>query len=296
LPLVILVLFAATAPTSSAQPPTFRADASLVPIVATVTDRDEHLVTGLVASDFEVLDNGRAQPLAVFETEVIPIAAVVALDTSASMTSSLSALKYAAEQFVLRLFPHDRARICVFNDRVGISDAFTDDRDDLARAIRSLDYGNATRLYDAIAAALEALRDTPERRVIVVFSDGEDTASHASSGAIAKLARRLDTMVYAIGFTPSRSSDDDDPEPVGPDPILRKLARDTGGGYLEVDRTGDLAAAFTRISRELHSQYVLAIRPAVTDGRVHTLAVRVHRPDVRVRARQTYLAPAAPRS
>jgi Ca-activated chloride channel family protein len=295
LPLVVLLLFGATTPTSSAQPPTFRADASVVPIVTTVTDKDERLVTGLGASDFEVLDNGRPQPLAVFDTEVTPVAAVVALDTSASMTSSLSALKYAAEQFVLRLFPHDRARICVFNDRVGISDAFTDDRDNLAEAIRSLDYGNATRLYDAIATALDALRDTPERRVIVVFSDGDDTASRASSGAIARRARELDTMVYAIGFTSSRSSDDDDPEPVGPDPILRKLARDTGGGYLEVDHTRDLAAAFTQISRELHSQYVLAIRPVVTDGRVHSLTVRVRRPSVRVRARRTYLAPAAPR-
>jgi Ca-activated chloride channel family protein len=221
----------AVVPAPITQKPTFRADASLVPIVATATDEDDHLVPGLAATDFEVLDNGRAQPLVVFDADVTPIASVVTLDTSASMTPSLTALKYVGEQFV-KLFPRDRARICVLNDRVGISDDFTEARDELARTIRALDFGNATRLYDALAAALDALQDARERRVLVVFSDGEDTASRSSSGAIVTRARAFDTMVYAIGFKPARADKDDDQDN-GPDPVLRKLARDTGGGYLE---------------------------------------------------------------
>ena len=109
----------------AAQEPTFRADVPLVPIYATVMGDDDRLVTDLTAADFTVLDDGKPQALTLFENGVQPLTVVVMLDTSASMTMALDRLREAAEQFVIRLLPQDRARLCVFNDRVKFSPGFT---------------------------------------------------------------------------------------------------------------------------------------------------------------------------
>ena len=215
---------------------------------------------------------------------------VMMLDTSASMTAVLKHVTAAAEQFVIRLLPHDRARLCVFNDSVALSDEFTDDRDDLARRVREVDFGNGTRLYDGLAASLDALKNVDGRKVILVFTDGEDTASRVGRCTVTNRARVEDVMVYAIGFQSQVLDDDDEVVYTRPDPALRKLAAETGGGYFEVKRSEDLSSTFTRVLMELHSQYLLAIAPTLFDRRVHKLAVHVNQADARVRARRSYVA------
>jgi Ca-activated chloride channel family protein len=276
---------------AAAQPPTFRADVALVPVFATVTDDDGHPVPDLTKEDFEILDDGKPQPLALFERTTRPLTVVVMLDTSASMTSALDLLKAAAEQFVIRLLPHDRARICVFNDKIQFSGAFTADRDALARSVRDSDYGNSTRLYDGLDASIDALRDVGDRKVILVFTDGEDTSSRTRRRTVTSRARAEDVMVYAIGLR-TRHVEDGETVDSTPDPGLRKLAGETGGGYFELTESEDLSSTFTRVGRELHSQYLLAFTPAAHDGRVHSLSVRINRADLSVRTRRSYLAPA----
>lgn len=80
--------------------------------------------------------------------------------------------------------------------------------------------------------------------------------------------------------------------PSAPDPDLRELAAEGGGGYFELHRTDDLGATFARVAEELHRQYLLAFPATARDGRVHTLDVRVRREGMHVRARQSYVAPA----
>ena len=92
-----------------AQQATFRSSSQTVAIYATVVDSDSHLVTDLEQKHFEVYDNGVLKPLTTFKSDVQPITVVVMLDTSGSMTLDLDLLKQAAEQFVLRLLPEDRA-------------------------------------------------------------------------------------------------------------------------------------------------------------------------------------------
>src|SRR5215467_12054551 len=94
-----------------AQQPTFRAGTQVVSLFATVTDAEKRLVPDLTQGDFSVLDNDKPQPLVFFQNEIQPISVVVMLDTSGSMTLTLDLLKAAAEQFVLRLLPADKARI-----------------------------------------------------------------------------------------------------------------------------------------------------------------------------------------
>src|SRR6478672_9857062 len=112
----------------SAQEPTFKSGTQVVSLFTTVTDAQKRLVPSLVKEDFEVFDNDKPQPLVFFENEVQPIAVVVMLDTSGSMTASIALLKKAAEQFLLRLLPADKGRVGAFNDKIQFNDAFTSNR------------------------------------------------------------------------------------------------------------------------------------------------------------------------
>lgn len=270
------------------QQPTFRSGNRTVPIYATVTDATGRLVPDLERDDFEVWDNGKLVPLTVFDNAVQPISVVVMLDTSGSMTMNLDLLKEAATQFAIRLLPEDRARIGSFSDKIRIKPAdFTSDRDELIRILRDdIDYGNPTRLWDATDAGMTALKDIEGRRVVLVFTDGKDTASDRSEGDVMARAREGEFLIYAIGLRSQLRGQG----VTQPDPGLRKVAEETGGGYFELGRTDELNTTFTRVASELHSQYVLGFSPTDLDGKVHKLEVTTKRPGLVARARKSYVA------
>jgi Ca-activated chloride channel family protein len=269
--------------------PIFKSSVRTVPVYATVVDSSGRLVPDLEQSDFTLLDNGKPAEMILFSNESQPFTAVVMLDTSASMTANLKLLNRAAEQFVLRLLPVDKAQVGAFNDKIQLSGEFTNDRDALISALNDLYFGNPTRLNDAIGASLDALQGIDGRRVILVFTDGEDTSSRTGFKTVLERARDEEVMVYSIGLESeyfngmrvvrSRPSRD-----------LRKIADETGGGYFELTKTAELAPTFTRVAQELRSQYLIGFAPTSLDGKVHKLEVRVSRPGMTVRARKSYLA------
>jgi Ca-activated chloride channel homolog len=272
-----------------AQQPTFRAGTRTVALYATVTDAQKRLVPDLAQDDFQIFDNDKPQSLDLFINDVQPITVVVMLDTSASMTGNLKLLEQAAEQFLLRMLPKDKGLIGAFNDKIEFYPAtFTSDRDELIRSLGDLDFGNPTRLYDAIAASMDRLHKIDGRRVVLVFTDGDDTGSRADGGSVLEQARREEVMIYAVGlrsdyFNGSRQVRSK------PDSGLKRLAEETGGGYFELDDTSDLAPTFTRVAQELHSQYVLGFTPAILDGKVHRITVKA-KAGMTVRARRSYIA------
>ena len=273
-----------------AQQGVFRSGTRLVSIFATVIDAQKRLVPDLTKTDFEILDNDKPQEIQVFVNEVQPITVVVMLDTSASMTGNLTLLENASEQFLIRLQPKDKGLVGAFNDKIEFFPAtFTGDRDRLVRSLKDLDFGNPTRLYDAIHASIGRLKDVDGRRVVLVFTDGDDTDSSVGVNTVLEEARTDEVMIYAIGFH-SEYFNGQRQVRSRPDPGLRKLSDETGGGYFEIDKSSDLAPAFTRIANELHSQYVLGFAPPALDGKVHRLIVRTKRPGTVVRARKSYLA------
>ena len=288
--LVTPVVLATSTLTLAAQQPTFKAGTQLVPVFVTVTDAEKRLVPGLVKEDFDVLDNGKAAPVVLFDSEIQPITVVVMLDTSGSMTGSLDLLRAAAEQFLIRLLPADKGLVGAFNDKIQFAGTFSSNRDDLVGSLRDLDYGNPTRLFDAIDASLDQLRGIEGRRTILVFTDGEDTFSKASMGRVLERARTEEVMIYSIGLE-SNMMIGSQRIRTRPDRGLRKLSDETGGGYFELKKTDDLGPTFTRVAQELHSQYSLAFTPA-TDGRVHKLEVVVKKAGMNTRARKSYQAPA----
>jgi len=295
--LLTLALALAAVVATSAQDPqqhVFRSGVQTVPIYATVLDANNRLVPDLKEGDFQVFDNGKPAPITLFVTEVQPIAVVIAIDTSGSMTLVLDRVKDAAEAFLLRLLPKDRATILNFDDKVVPGPAFTADRDQLVRYLRTkVQWGNGTRLWDAMYQGVAQVKAAPERKVVLVLSDGEDAGSHLGSSDVLETAQDAHVMVYVIGMR-NRYFNGAQWTVSQPDRSLRKLTAQTGGGNFEVSQADDLNKTFTRVSEELHQQYLIGIEPAVLDGKLHKLELRVKAPGMTARARQSYMATKTP--
>jgi Ca-activated chloride channel homolog len=280
-------LSAAALAAQQPQGPIFKAGTQVVSLFVTVADAQKRLVPELTKEDFEVFDNDKSQAITYFDNSIHPITVVVMLDTSGSMTLTIDLLKRAAEQFLIRLLPDDKAKVGAFNDKVQISARFSNNRDQLISAVKDLDYGNGTRLWDAVAMSLDELKGVDGRKVILVFTDGDDTASKVGLGSMIDRARAEEVMVYAIGLESQFMN-----QRTKPDGGLRKIADETGGGYFELKKTADLAPTFTKVASELHSQYVLGFSPTQLDNRVHKLMVKMRPAGLTARARKSYLATA----
>jgi Ca-activated chloride channel family protein len=317
--LVVVVGIAVLAAAVSAQQePVFRAGTRTVPVYVTVTDAEGRLVPDLGRDDFEILDNGRPQAISVFANDTQPIMVVMMLDRSGSMVDNFRLVQEAAERFVTRLLPADKARIGSFSYRIQVDPrTFTNDRDELLRILyKELQDPGPTPLWNAVAVGMTALLHQEGRRVVLVFTDGADNpgnqrATNVSLGDVMKRAREEDVMVYAVGLTGRAPMGGMGrrggyggwgryPPPPGggggmgrlqkPDEGLAKIAAESGGGYFELDSTDDLGATFARVADELHHQYAMGFSPEKLDGKAHKLDVRVKRPGMTARARKSYVA------
>ena len=296
---IVLFAFAAAAAaaftvSAAAQGQKIKVSTASVPIYVTVTNTEKQLVPDLTQEDFEVLDNQKTQTITVFKNKPIPITTVVMLDTSGSMTGNMSFLKEGVEQFLLRLLPEDKGQVGEFNDKIKFHPGeFIDNRDRLIYLLKNeLDFGYPTRLWDAADESLVRLEPMDGRKVLVLFTDGDDTSSKIGVGKVMDHAREKDIMVYGVGFQ-SEYFNGQHMQHSQPDRGLKKLTEDTGGGYFELKRGVDLNETFTRVAQELHSQYVLGFSPEALDGKIHKLDVRVKQAGMTARARKTYVAASA---
>src|SRR5437016_2788858 len=156
--------------------PVFRAGANTVPVYASVTDEAGQFVLNLSRGDFVVKDNGKVQSITDFITDVQPITAVLLLDASRSMVNALDQVIGAADHFVVRMMPGDKARVGSFSEEIRFDKDFTSNLDELTRQVNdpfNIRIGNRTRLWDAINEAVTSLQTMDGRRVVVVFTDGE---------------------------------------------------------------------------------------------------------------------------
>lgn len=292
---------------------TFRSGARTVAVYATVTSPDGRLVPDLTRDDFEIYDNGRQQPITVFETSVQPISVVMLLDRSASMQTNFRLVEVAAGEFIKALLPEDKVRIGSFATRIQLDPRdFTSDRGELLTILRTeLQPAGPTPLWNAVSVAVTALRHQDRRRVILVFTDGIDSPMGGRSVGpheATRAAQADNVMVYAIGLSrqpigrgrrgANRSGTlsglggfgQRAPQIEKPDRGLPRIASETGGGYFELTRAADLASTFAKVADELHRQYTLGFEPPMLDGKSHRLDLRVKRPGFVGRARRNYIA------
>jgi VWFA-related protein len=293
-------------PTRGQEPTPFRGGTELVSVYATVIDKDRHLVSDLSKDDFVVLDNGKAQTLTFFSNDIQPITVVVMLDRSLSMSDHFDLVRDAAAEFVKKLRAPDRARIGNFGETIVISpDGFTNDRAVLMGILEAglQDVGFASPIWTAVDRSITALLHEHDRRVVLLFTDGQDEPVRGQVFTELKdvIHRAVydEIMVYTIGLWTSaaptlgpkrRLTIGGGGKSLPPDPGLRKLADESGGGYFELTWHDHLADTFARVADELHHQYWLGFPPAKLDGKEHKLDVKVKRPGMAVQARRTYVA------
>ena len=289
------------------QPSVFRAGSELVRVFVTVTDREGRLVTTLRKEDFELRDEGKPQPIEVFDRSPRAIRLIVLLDVSGSMENNLQLLRQGTVELVKYLRPDDRARIGTFGNDVVISPTFTRDvRELLAALPTEIDENAPTPLWRAMEKAMDSFgtEEGDARRVVLVLSDGADSGvtlkgQFVTQGDVIDRARRQDVMVYGVGMRPraARSIGTGIDSLRGalmsgqPDPGLAKVAEESGGGYTEVRLGDNLGLAFAQVAEELRSQYLLGFDPPKRDGKVHDIQLKVNQAGMKPRARKNYVAP-----
>ncbi len=198
------------------EPPVFRAATETVPVYVTVIGADGRLVTDLPRESFQVFDNGRPQPITLFDSSVQPISIIVMLDMSGSMSGNIPTLRTAAVQMFTRLLPADKARVGNFGYRIDIEPGhFTNNVDDLTRALwLDLEPGGPTPLWGAVNAAMTALSSLDGRRVVLVLTDGKNTGLRIVNGIpagpalkeVMDRAEAEDFMIYSIGMRSRESA------------------------------------------------------------------------------------------
>lgn len=278
----------------------------MVAAYATVSDAQGRLLTDLTKDDFEIYDDGTRQPITVFESGVQPITVVMLLDRSGSMALNFRLVEAAAAQFVSRMLPDDRARIGSFASRIQLDPRdFTSSQPDLLHILATeLQPAGPTPLWNAVNVGITSLLRQQGRRVILVFTDGVDLPMNRNSVSLKNVMKRSqeeDVMVYAIGLASRiarhvRSRGGGAAGRRGaqmivqqPDPGLKRIAAESGGGYFELTSANALGPAFARIADELHQQYLIGYEPPALDGRSHTIDIKVNRV-AKVRARRSYVA------
>ena len=263
--------------------PIFRLAARTVYIYATVQGDNGRLVTDLTRDGFVVLDDDRPQPITVFDNTPQKITVAVMFDMSRSMAGQYPRIRDAATAFVNALWPGDRARIGSFGMEVAISPFLTSDKATLRRIVdEELWPGHNTPLWYATEMAMTVLDEEPGRRVVLLFTDGNDSGLFVPPSGLDRVQKQADRggfMIYAIGIQGYGLSDD-----------MNKLAERTGGGHIVVRKDEDLGQAFAKVVEELHHQYVIGFVTEAVDGRAHKLTVTTKRPDTKVRARKNYIA------
>ena len=178
-----------------------RLSASLVQVPAVVTDRSGKFVSDLSQDDFTVSEDGKRQDISYFAAVKQPFNAVLVLDTSNSAQDRLRAIQNTAVEFTKQLRPGDRMMVISFDNEVRQLTDLSQDPKELENAIRGTESGFGKLLYEAVARALDLLKDLEGRRAVVLFSDGVDMRSiEASSEGTTKKAEEIGAVIYVVRF------------------------------------------------------------------------------------------------
>jgi VWFA-related protein len=287
---------AGQAPASQDQRPVFRAGADVVTVDVSV-QRDRRPVTGLKAADFELLDNGVSQQITDVAYEKLPIDVTLLLDVSASVTGPvLEELGRALRQVRTDLLPGDRLRLLTFNMGVRRLVDFDQPAPNIEQALASVRGGGSSAVFDSLAVALSTFEAPGRRRLVLLFSDGQDSSSVSDADTLLEVVRRTTpTVAIVLGS----------PNPERPASLLRRssaaagttvgalterIASETGGIVAPVRAGETLSARFRRMLQDFRSSYVLYFTPNGVDRTgAHSLEVRLKRGSADVRARRGYV-------
>lgn len=278
--LVVPLMFALAASTWTAaqQHATFSTNIEAVRVDVLVT-RNGRPLLGLGPQDFEVLDNRVRQELDIVSFEQLPLNVVIALDVSDSVAPRFDHLRTASQLLLAQLMPLDRTGLLLFSDSVLLGSPLTRDVDRVRRTLQGIGPAGQTALVDATYAGIVLGEGDAERTLLIVFTDGMDSASFLTREAVLEIAKRTDVVAYAVAVGATRERG-----------FLRALVRQTAGELIELESAEDLSRTFVGILHEFRQRYLLSYSPrGVERGGWHEIEVRVKRRGVSVKARPGYL-------
>jgi Ca-activated chloride channel homolog len=265
-----------------AQNAVFSAKVEAVRVDVLVTERENGpAVTGLGRADFEVFDNGVPQQIDLVSFEQVPLNVILAFDMSESVAGNrLANLRAAGAAVLGALEPDDQAALVTFSHLVVLGSGLTRQATLVKQALDEAAGAGDTALIDGTFAAIMHGESDAGRALVIVFSDGVDTASWLTDTAVLDAAKRSDAVVYGVA-TQTRAK----PE------FLRDVTSFTGGRLFEVERTANLRAIFLSVLAEFRHRYLLSYTPrnVPRDG-WHRLEVRLKGRRAIVKARPGYLA------
>ncbi|HET9943421.1 MAG TPA: VWA domain-containing protein [Terriglobia bacterium] len=272
-----------------------------VPLMVSVADNRGKLITNLVKEDFRIFEDDKPQAIRNFVRETdLPLSIALLVDSSGSVIEHIKFEQAAAIDFFFNTMKRrkDRAIVVGFDSVPRIlsdftADGFTDEPEKLAEAVRKIKAGGGTAVYDAVYGAVQQklAREHGERRkLLILISDGDDTASKKSLTEALEMAQRHDTTIYAIST--NKTSDTKSRAKVQGDDVIKKMVEETGGKAYFPLKLDDLASDFQKIGEELRSQYVISYAPVnqALDGTYRKVRVELVNKKHTVRTRLGYFA------
>lgn len=297
-------------------------ETNLITIPVSVFDRDGLYIPGLKQEDFKIFEDGKEQKIAYFGTTDKPFTVILLLDTSPSTEYKIEEIQAAAKAFVDQLKAQDSVMVIEFDGNVHVLTESTSDRQRIYKAIRKADFGGGTSLYDAVDFSLrKRLSKVLGRKAIVLFTDGVDTtSSKAGYDSTLNQAEEADALIFPIYYNtffdnnkrigssfpfpfPGQGARSQRGSSASEYALGRKyldeLSEVTGGRVFRPEATpGGLTAAFEGIAEELRRQYNIGYVPDEEGkpGQRKQIKVRVDRPNLVLRSRDSYIVGAAAKS
>jgi Ca-activated chloride channel family protein len=267
-----------------------------VNLILSVTDLKGRFVDNLAADDLKVLDNHTSpSKWNYFQARTnLPLHVILAVDVSSSIRSRLHFEQQAASTFLKRILrtQTDKAAIIAFGSTVQEKTAgMTSDIGTLQAAIHTLQAYGDTAMYDAILLCSEKLNESRQktgvRPVIILITDGDDTASKATLSAAEEAAIRSEATIFALDANSIYEKN-----PKGR-LVLERLTHETGGFVLPAREDEDLKGAFNMIEKILRSQYALGYPPPSldADGSFRSIEVSSTKQGLKIHTRKGYYAP-----
>jgi Ca-activated chloride channel family protein len=247
------------APIAFSQETTLHVDVKLVNIFVNVTDANGAIVGGLKKEDFAVTEDGRQQQIAVFERQSeLPLNLALAIDTSGSVRKDMTEEANAARKFAHTILrPQDEMSVFEFATLVRQLTPFTNKVSEIDRGLGQLRGDWATAVYDAIIEGSQKLGARQGRKILVVVSDGDDTAKSSTYDDALEAALRNEVTIYSLIDVPIEASAGRD---LGGEHALITLSEQTGGKHFYVE-AGGLDKAFAQVSDDLRTQYLIGYYP-----------------------------------
>jgi Ca-activated chloride channel family protein len=237
----------------AAQTAVFRSEVKLVEVYATVFDGGGRAVGGLAREQFEIRDDGAAQPIRVFETTGKALSCALLLDTTGSMNETIPALRNAARLFIEALRPDDSVAVYSFTDHLSELSEMSSDKVSSRRALTRLRAGGRTALFDAISQLALAMEKLPGKKAIVVLTDGGDNASVLNRQSAAQRARKAGVPVFAVAEGAALADD-------AASGLLHDLSEATGGHMYKAKHAKDIEKVFAAVALDLQNGYLLAFQ------------------------------------